>query len=515
RASDWLASRARLTPGKLAVVEASSGLRLTYEQLQRRVSALAGCLRQLGVGKGDRIALLANNSVKHFDLLFAAGKIGAVFVPLNYRFAVPELAYVLTDCTPVLLVYEEPYAAAAAELVRQAAVQHVWGERQYQAALADELGKRAGQGAFDGTVRDTHADMEDPWAIIYTGGTTGTPKGAILSHRAITWNAINTVISWGITEQDVTPVYLPMFHTGGLNALATPVLYAGGTVVIGREFDPPAVIRVLEQENCTIALFVPTMYHMLIQTPEFAKASFASMHTFLSGGAPCPHPIYRAFWAKGLRFKEGYGLTEAGPNNFCIDPQDAIRKIGSVGKPMFHNWIRLVDEHGRDVVDGQEGEVWIAGPHVFSGYWNQPEVTARTFCDGWLRTGDVGRRDKDGFYYIVGRKKDMIITGGENVYPLEVEHVLQSHPAVSEAAVVGLPDEKWGEAVTAVVVLTPGSHVTVEELKAYCSGKLAGYKIPKRFLFAGELPKTAVGKIDKKQLVSLYTEQKAGGSQPA
>lgn len=490
-ATDWLDSRSRLTPHKTAIVEAGTGVRLTYEQFNRRVNRLAGYLHRSGLGKGDRIALLAPNSSGYLELLFAAGKIGAVFVPLNYRFSNSELSYVLRDCGPRVLVYHDSYRSTVAALREQAEIPVVLNESEYQSVLseADE---------FNGY---TETDPEDPWAIIYTGGTTGYPKGAILSRRAIAWNAINTIVSWGITAHDITPVYLPMFHTGGLNALATPVLYAGGTVVIGKEFEPSSVIRVLEQEKCTIALFVPTMYHMLIQTPEFAEASFSSMRTFLSGGAPCPYTVYEALWARGFNFKEGYGLTEAGPNNFYIDPQDAKRKIGSVGVPMFHNRVRLVDQNGNDVPDGETGEIWIAGPHLFSGYWNKPEATSEALADGWLRTGDLGRRDSEGYYYIVGRRKDMIITGGENVYPLEVEQLLQSHPAISEVAVIGLPDPKWGETVTAVVVTAKGRHVSGEELKAYCTGKIAGYKIPKSYLFVDELPKTSVGKIDKKKIV--------------
>ncbi|MFC4769084.1 acyl-CoA synthetase [Effusibacillus consociatus] len=494
--TDWLAVRARLTPSKIAVVEVSSGIRLTYEQFNERVNRLAGYLQRSGVSKGDRIALLSPNSIRYLELLFAAGKIGAMFVPLNGRFSIPELAYVVNDCKPRILVYTDSYQSAVSGLTSHTEIPILLNESGYQSVLTESTEIN----------RFVPLEMEDPWAIIYTGGTTGYPKGVILSHRAITWNAINTMVSWGITENDVTPVYLPMFHTGGLNALTTPVLYAGGTVVIGKEFNASSIIRVVETERCTIALFVPTMYHMLIQAPEFAEAAFSSMHTFLSGGAPCPSSIYEAFRTKGLNFKEGYGLTEAGPNNFYIHPQDAKRKIGSVGVPMFHTDIRLVDSNGNDVSDEETGEIWIAGPHLFSGYWNKPQATVETLVGGWLRTGDLGRRDEEGYYYITGRKKEMIITGGENVYPLEVEHVLESHPDINEVAVVGLPDPKWGEVVTAVLVTVKHKRISGEELKTYCAGKLAGYKIPKLFLFVDELPKTSVGKIDKKRIIGQYSK---------
>jgi fatty-acyl-CoA synthase len=495
--TDWLSCRARLSPDKLAVVEVRRSLRLSYRELEMRATRAARFLKEQGVRRGERVALLAPNSVAYLELLFAAEKLGAIFVPLNYRFSEPELEYVLQDCTPQVLVVEEPYEQLGRRLAERVQVSLVQESAYEQAVTAGPLLDAA----------DGPQSPEEPWAIIYTGGTTGRSKGAVLSHRAIVWNAINTIASWGLTERDVTPVYIPMFHTGGLNALTTPILYVGGTVVIGQEFRADAVLEVMERERCTIALFVPTMYHMLVTAPEFATAKLSAMHTFLSGGAPCPHAIYEACWSRGFAFKEGYGLTEAGPNNFFIRPDQAKGRIGSVGVPMLHNEIRLVDESGRDVRPGETGEIWIRGPHVFSGYWNKPEATAETLVNGWLRTGDLGERDAEGFYYIRGRQKDMIITGGENVYPLEVEHVLAAHPSVSEVAVIGLSDSKWGEVVTAVIVPLKGHSLQAEDVKEYCMGRLAGYKIPKRIVLVPELPKTSVGKIDKKRLVQAYSQQ--------
>lgn len=497
RATDWLQSRARLTPQKLALVEVETGLRLTYGQFDARAGRLAASLQRSGIKRGDRVALLAPNSVSYLELLFACGKIGAVFVPLNYRFSLAELSYVLQDCAPSVLVAFDPYLDLASDLASKVSLPLLIEEHTYESIVS--------LASVGETYTPVELEEEDPWAIIYTGGTTGQSKGAILSHRAILWNSINTIVSWGLTEHEVTPVYMPMFHTGGLNALTTPVLHIGGTVVVGRDLSPAAVVEVLEREQCTIALFVPTMYHGLVSSPEFQAATFSTMHTFLSGGAPCPPSIYEAFWAKGLAFKEGYGLTEAGPNNFYIHPERAKDKVGSVGVAMFHNQVRVVDEHGHDAAPGVTGELWIQGPHVFSGYWNKPDATSEALVDGWLRTGDLFRRDADGCHYIVGRQKDMIITGGENVYPLEIEHKLEQHPEVSEVAVVGLPDAKWGEVVTAVLVLQAGSNLTADLLKEFCLGKLAGYKIPKRYWFVRELPKTSVGKIDKKAIVHLLT----------
>lgn len=521
--TDWLQSRTRLTPDKTAVVELRSGLRLSYAEMERRACRLAGHLQRAGVGTGDRVALLAANSAAHLELLFACGKIGAVFVPLNTRFSQAELRYVLADCRPGVLVFGAEFREKARELVERVASGEVTGHSPAESTAAliggapyllspDEYESAVTQGTADHI--PAAPDPEDPWAIIYTGGTTGQSKGAILSHRAILWNSINTIVSWGLTEHDVTPVYLPMFHTGGLNALTLPVLHVGGTAVIGGEMNPEAIVDVLEKERCTIVLFVPTMYHLLIHSEAFANAAFPAMHTFLSGGAPCPHTVYQAFQAKGINFKEGYGLTEAGPNNFYIHPDEARRKKGSVGKPMFHNEIRLVDDQDQDVPPGEAGEILIRGLHLFSGYWNKPDMTDLALTeDGWLRTGDLGRCDEDGFYYICGRKKDMIISGGENVYPLEVEHVLGAHPAISEVVVVGLPDPKWGEVVTAAVVPgigKPTASALADDLKKYCRDKLANYKIPKHFLFLSELPKTPVGKIDKQALVRRCLERMSG-----
>jgi len=494
-ATDWIACRARLTPQQTAIVDVATGRRFTYEELNLRASRMAHHLRRIGVQQGDRVALYAPNGPAHVELLFACSKSGAVFVPLNTRFATEELVHVLADSGAKLLLCADEWEERGQELAECVpAVQMVLSLREQRLVVETAVG---GSSAPD-------VDLEAPLAIIYTGGTTGRPKGAVLSHRAVLWNAINTVASWGLTPTDVTAVYLPLFHTGGLNALVTPLLYVGGTVVIGDQWNPTAVLDVLVEERCTIALFVPTMHHMLVTAPAFAEAKLPHMHTMLSGGAPCPPSIYEAYRAKGMAFKEGYGLTEAGPNNFYIHPADAEQRPGSVGMPMLHNEVRLVGDDGQEVPTGVAGELWLRGPHVFSGYWNNVDATAAACTsDGWLRTGDAARRDEDGYHYIVGRLKDLIISGGENVYPQEVETVLDRHPAVSEVAVVGVPDEKWGEAVTAALVLRAGQWVTPDELRSFCLDKLASYKIPKQFHVLAELPKTPVGKLDKRQIANL------------
>jgi fatty-acyl-CoA synthase len=489
---EWLEHRARLTPNRTAVIDGETGEHWNYDEMNQRACRLAKHLRTLGVSKGDRIALLSPNHISYFDLIFACGKLGAIFVPLNWRLSISELAYMIGDCAPKILAYHDQMKTLT-EGLEVAHRLEVDGQVYHQVTDSGEL-----------LLSSVSLDWLDPLAIIYTGGTTGKPKGVVLTHQSIVWNSINTILSWNLTSEDITPTYLPMFHTGGLNALSIPILHMGGTVVIARDFHPEKAIQLINRERCTIALMVPTMYHMMIQSESFYETDFPTMHTFLSGGAPCPHAIYDVFEKKNLVFKEGYGLTEAGPNNFYMNPQEVRGRRGSVGKPMMYNQIKMMVTEEAEAAPGEVGEIWIRGNHLFDHYWNNSDATSEALVDGWLRTGDLGKQDEDGYVYIVGRKKEMIITGGENVYPLEVEHSISEHDAVDAVAVVGLPDLKWGEIVTAIVVLRKGATLTAEQLKEHCSAKLGKYKVPKKIVFADELPKTPVGKIDKKEIIRKY-----------
>ncbi|WP_458413377.1 class I adenylate-forming enzyme family protein [Schinkia sp. CFF1] len=488
---DWLNNRARISSNHVAVVDGDSRERWTYAELNTRANRLAAYFLKVGVQKGERVALLSPNHISYFDLYFACGKIGAIFVPLNWRLAPSEIQYIIADCGPRIIAYHSDVDGLVEEIDAIPTLQ-VDSPSYEQIFLMDEE-----------TVLKTTILKEDPLTIIYTGGTTGKPKGVVLTHQSIFGNTINTIFSWNLNGDDTTLTILPMFHSGGLFALTMPLLHMGGTVVFCKKFDSAQTVSLLNRESCTIMLLVPTMYHMFIESSEFQQSSFPSMHTFLSGGAPCPQVIYKAFEKKGLIFKEGYGLTEAGPNNFYIDPGHLPEKRGSIGKPMLFNDVLLVNEDGVEAGIDEVGELLIKGCHVFDHYWNQPGETKAAKINGWLHTGDLGKKDKDGFFYIVGRMKEMIITGGENVYPLEVEHVLSEHEAVSEVAVIGISHEKWGEIVTAFVVRKTGQAATANELKTFCQQKLGGYKVPKEFIFIDALPKTHVGKIDKKQLLKL------------
>lgn len=486
---DWLENRARLSTKRKAIIDEITNKAWTFEDVNNRATSVASWLHTQGVKKGDRIALLSPNHVSYFDLLFACGKIGAIFVPLNWRLSVKELDEILEDCSPVLIGVHQQFYSMYTQFTNPPSSFFIGGV-SYEEIVTHQNDDISIENITD----------SDPLVMIYTGGTTGKPKGVVLSHQSILWNALNTILSWSLTMEDVTINYLPMFHTGGLNALCIPILMIGGTVVIGEQFTGEKAVHSLNRYGCTTVLLVPTMYHVLIQTNEFQTNHFPTMKVFLSGAAPCPLQIYEAFQKKGIAFKEGYGLTEAGPNNFFIDPEDAQVKRGSVGKSMLFNSIKLVKEDGQEAGVNEVGELLITGKHSFSFYWNNHQATLEAFQDGWIHTGDLAKMDEQGFYYIVGRKKDMIITGGENVYPLEIEHWLAAHPAIDEVAVLGLPNEKWGEIVAAFIVLNPSLTIPDEELRTYCESKLGRYKIPKQFIRVEELPKTYVGKIDKKKL---------------
>ncbi len=495
--TDWLGSHARLTPDRIVLIDGETKNRWSFAELNDRASRIAAQLHELGVHKGDRIAYLAPNDVVYFDLFFACAKIGAIFVPLNYRLNHHELTYILSDADAKLVIFHQSLFSLVESIKRELSeVTLIDMENEYPEWL------------LQGDRWDTEADitMRDPLIIIYTGGTTGLPKGVVLTHKNILANAINTIVSWKLSSRDITYTILPLFHTGGLNAVTIPVIYAGGAAVIGKQFDPASTLKIIANERITILLLVPTMHHMVLQHPLFETIKIEHKPIFLSGGAPCPLPIYDGYLRRGFSFKEGYGLTEAGPNNFYLSPQEALKKIGSVGKPMIHNHITLRNDYDQPVAAGEVGEIVIEGDHIFAYYWNNPEATAKTVKNGKLYSGDLGRFDEDGYYYIVGRKKEMIITGGENIYPLEVEKVLQNHPSISEAVVIGVDDQKWGEKVIAFIVCKDDEILSKEDLIPYCHQHLARYKTPKNFYFLDELPKTPVGKIDKKQLSRIYHE---------
>ena len=479
-ACDILARGASLGPGRTAIVDVSDGTSLTYDELRLRAASAAGFLAARGVGRGDRVGALAANCAALVEILIGCARLGAIFVPLNTRLSAAELTGLVADAGPVLLLHDEAHAGLAA---RTGAAETV--------ALASLA-------TFDGEPAErVPVHHEDPWIICYTGGTTGIPKGAVLTHGTVLWNAMNTICGWGLREDDVAPVFTPLYHTGGLNVLMTPLLHMGGTSVLVPAFDPDRAFDLVDEHRMTYVFMVPAMFRMMMQSPRWAGAAFGTVRDFVTGGAPCPADVHEAFARKGKRFRTGYGLTEAGPNNFHIDPAEALEHPGSIGRPLPYVQARI----------DASGELLLCGPHVFAGYWNRPEETTRVLEDGWLRTGDAARQDGEGRFYIAGRLKEMYISGGENVYPAEVEQALLDHPAVLDAAVVGVPDERWGETGLAAVVLEGGRDVTTGELAAFAGERIARYKVPRRFVLLDELPRTGAGKTDRKRIAEMATDE--------
>ena len=482
----WIIKRASLTPTKLALINLETNEQWTYQQLASEIAKWCHFFEQQNLQAGDRVAVFARNHIHLFAILFACGLRGLIYVPLNWRLSTEELTDILEDATPSYLIYDE--------------------EMQCPILLKNmQSTKFQSEITAPPTIRSM--DLDDSWLMIYTGGTTGKAKGVVLSYNSINWNAINTIISWGLSENDCTLNYMPMFHTGGINALCIPLLMAGGTVIIGDKFDAENTLMAINHYHTTISLFVPTMYQAMIATNYFKENTFPTVKVFLSGGAPCPLPIYEAFSTKGLYFKEGYGLTEAGPNNFYISKEVAYVKKGSVGKSMQFNEVKIVNKVGETCEPNQIGELLVKGKHMFRFYWNNPHETAQSIQNGWLKTGDLAKMDRDGYYYIVGRKKEMIICGGENVYPQEVEQCILRHPFVTEVAVIGAPDAYWGEVILAFIVSQHQTKAILEEIELLCKTHLGRYKIPKTIFYLDELPKTVVGKIDKQALLLKFKDK--------
>lgn len=482
----WIYKRALLTPKKIALIDSHTGDQWSYTALADNILKWVHYFQACRFKKGERIVVLSQNRIELFPILFACGMTGLIYVPLNFRQSKRDLQFIIEDCEPVLLIHDHAHQAVSERLNI---------ERLLLTANMNISSLEP--------VHYTSREATDAWLMIYTGGTTGRSKGAVVSFEAVSWNAINTIISWGLSEADCTLNYMPMFHTGGLNALCIPVLMAGGTVVIGNLFQAEEALKYMNTYKTTISLFVPTMYQAMIETDYFKTANFPTVKVFLSGGAPCPKVIYQKFAERGLLFKEGYGLTEAGPNNFFIQPEIAAVKQGSVGKCMQFNQVKIINESGEICKEHEIGELYITGKHLFTKYWNNEEETNRTLVDGWLKTGDFAKVDEDGDYYIVGRKKEMIISGGENIYPQEVEQCLMLQPIIREAAVIGVPDEKWGEYVHAFVSCKKDSEINGDIFINHCKRSLGSYKVPKKVTILNELPRTDVGKIDKKELLAL------------
>lgn len=507
---DTLARRAIYSPDRLAVVDAGKAGRphYTYAQLNERANRFANWLRDVaGIGQGDRVGIVAFDGVEFLDAFFACGKLGAILACYNWRMHWRELVQVMDDTTPRVLIFSDEFKDSIAQALPHApSVTHtlhiegegIPGSRHFESAL---------QAAPADPVTTESVTGEDTAALIFTGGTTGVPRGAQISHRMIGWNTLNTVIH-DILPGDTTVNVFPMFHTGGLLVYTTPLMIVGGTVVLVRRFDPALVLDLIQEYKADFFAGVPTMYQMLTQAPNWPDADLSSLRFCTSGGAPLPVTLVEKFRdEKGVRFKQGFGMTEFGPGIFALAPEDAIRKAGSIGRPNFFVDARVVDEHNRPLGPGEVGELVLKGPSFCSGYFNRPDAMAEVVDeDGWFHTGDMARYDDEWYFFIVDRKKDMFISGGENIYPAEIEQVLYRHPAVHQCAVIGVPDPKWGEVGIACVVLAPGAAATEDDLLAYLREHLAGFKVPRSVAFLDALPISAAGKILKRELRERFVE---------
>ncbi|GEM83538.1 MAG: long-chain-fatty-acid--CoA ligase [Meiothermus sp.] len=486
--ANWLARLAEYHPDRPAVLW--RGHWVSYGELYQRARRAAASLAGLGIQKGDRVGVLSLNHLGYLELYFAAPLLGFVPTLLNHRLSEAELRGLLEYTRPRALFYGPDFADLARQLDPGA-----WPLEALQTLSPAPLSPY-------------QAAPDDPALILFTGGTTGLPKGALIPYRQLLVNAFQTCLSWGLQKDDAYIVSTPMFHAA-LNALATPLLYLGGRVIIQEKFDPAEYLHWVSEHQVSLLFLVPTMFQMLALHPDFATANLQSVRWAISGGAPCPAPVREAFRAKLVRFKQGYGLTECGVNCFTLELDEAEQFPESVGRPMPHLWARLVDASGQE--NPHRGELWLSGPVVMLGYFHRPTDTAEALIEHegriWLRTGDLAERDEQGRYFIVGRAKEMFISGGENVYPIEIERALYDHPAVLECAVVGVPDARWGEVGLAAIVLK--SPLSEEELRAYLKTRLAGYKVPKHFLFTSELPKSGPGKILKSALAARFKGEHA------
>lgn len=500
-----LSKRAQLSGDKEAYVDSQSGLRLTFSQLNHRSSQVSNVLKGLNVAKGDRVAIMMMNSAEYFEAYFAIAKIGGVVVPLNWRLVANELEFILKDSGSTVLLYGDEFSELVSDLQSRGDktdIRH-WLHSHSNAApenkLSFALDYEACRNAASNDEPEVTAKDDDLLYIMYTSGTTGLPKGVVHTHTTTIWALITFLVTADVHDNDRYLAALPMFHVGSLTPITLNV-YKGSTSVVMREFDPERAWQLIEEERITSALLVPAMLNFMVQVENFDRYDYSSVRWIQSGASPLPVSLIQQYADMKIDIHQIYGLTETCGPACLITGDDAMAKIGSTGQGFFHTDIRVVTEDGDDAAPDEQGEVWVRGKHVMKEYWNRPEATAETITqDGWLRTGDVATLDDDGYVYIQDRIKDMIISGGENVYPAEIENVILTHENVAEVAVIGQPSEKWGESPYAIVVRKNES-LTEQEVLDHCDGKLARFKLPKGTAFIDLIPRNANGKVLKRLL---------------
>lgn len=495
---DWLSKWAVYSPNHIAIKEYETGRTFTYLELNTAANQLASVLTtEYGLRSTDRIAIVAENCAEYVILLGVAQKTGLIIVPLNYRLAVGEIDYLLNNADPKLILWEAKFTYLVTETASFESIEH-----KIPLEGLSKVYKNQDQKTFQAI------EIEENQAafILYTSGTTGFPKGAIYSHKMLFWNSVNTAISLIINTESRTVNCMPPFHTGGLNVLLTPFLHRGGSVCLMKQFDAKAVLELLESEAVTLFMGVPTILKMMADEPYFAKATFPNLKYLIVGGEPMPIPLIEKWALKNVPVRQGYGMTEVGPNLTSLHQDDAIRKKGSIGRANFYVQTKVVNEKGEEVEPNESGELLLKGPMVTPGYWQNEAATQKAIKAGWFHTGDRVRQDAAGYFYVVDRIKNMFISGGENVYPAEVERILIQHEAIAEVAVIGVKDKKWGEVGKAFIVLKVNQTIDLLEIKAFCHQKLSKFKIPKYLEVLEELPKNASGKVDRKVLNGLMRE---------
>ncbi|MET8365441.1 long-chain fatty acid--CoA ligase [Micromonospora sp. NPDC005194] len=498
----WLAKRRLKSPDQIAIIHGDRSP-MTYRQFADATDRISAVLRERGVGNGDSVAYLGENSPELLQVMFGAAQVGAVFVPVNTRLAAPEIGYVLADCAARVLIHDPDFAVPVASAAATARTPYVIvnGEGTADRPGLAHLARAAVTPFTD------HADTahEDPAAIVYTSGTTGRAKGAVLTHGNLTWVALNCVVDYDVVSADVALMISPLFHVASLGMGALPVILKGATMVIERGFEPGRALAQIERHGVTMLSGVPTTYQLLADHPAWASTDLSTLTKLTCGGSAVPARILNAYEARGLSFSQGYGMTEAAPGATALPPTMTRVKQGSVGLPHFFTDVRITDAAGAVLPAGAVGEIEVAGPNVFPGYHGLPEATAEAFtADGWFRSGDLGHLDADGYLYISGRLKDMIISGGENIYPLELEQLLTEVDGVTSAAVIGVPDERWGEVPWAIVTVRDGASVDTATVRARLEGRIARYKLPKNVIIVDELPRTASGKVRKADLRTRF-----------
>ncbi len=502
----WVQRWSDLHPDKPAIF--FEGAQITYGELNRRSNRSSCWLQSLGIEKGDRVLVMLSNCPEFIELFLACARLGAIFVPINFRSAAPEVGYFLKNSRPRLFVFGQQFW----EIIKKLDFQHsrspaflaAVGRRQVESNILDYMAESA---TFDGqkpflTRSLGPVDAEEPQVIMYTSGTTGQPKGAVLSHRKTFFNCLNADIFFKMHFDDIMLVILPLFHSGGLFIQAAPTIYKGATLIIHPKFDPHKVYEDIERYNVTKFLGIPTVYKALINVDPQERGDISSLQVCAGGGEKTTPDLFEKCREAGLAFRQVMGQTETSILLWASE-EDSFRKPGTVGRPVFHADVNIVDKNGRPVKPGDVGEIVVRGSIMMKEYWQDPVRTEETIRNGMLYTGDLARMDEDGYYFLVDRAKDMYITGGENVYPAEVERLLREHPEIEDLAVVGVPDGKWGEVGHAFVIPKKGSNLSAEDVIGFCQARMAKFKCPKKVSFCEDFPRTALGKVRKKELIKV------------